>query len=253
MIGTDEIAARLTKARADRAAIGSLSAELGDFDLAAAYEVQRVLRREAGPLAGWKLGVTSRAKQAQVGFHEPVRGHLAAADALDLGEPLVVAELIQPRCEPEIVFIMGSDLSGSAVTSSGVLAATAAVAVGIEVLDSRYTDYKFTMPDVVADNTSAGRYVVGSAVPAAGLDLRVLGVVLEHNGEVVATASGAAALGHPAAPVAWLVRDLALGNAGLRARDLVLSGGLTAALPVQAGGRGDATAGPLRSGVIARR
>ena len=207
MIGTDEIAARLTKAREDRTAIGSLSAELDGFDLAAAYDVQRRLRDEAGPLAGWKLGVTSRAKQAQVGVHEPVRGHLAAADALDLGSPLVVAEHIQPRCEPEIVFVMGADLSGPAVTSSAVLAATAAVAVGIEVLDSRYTDYKFTMPDVVADNTSAGRYMVGSAVPAAGLDLRVLGVVLEHNGEVVATASGAAALGHPAAAVAWLVRD----------------------------------------------
>src|SRR4029078_3092409 len=151
---------------------------------------------------GWKLGVTSRAKQAQVGVHEPVRGHLAAADALDLGEPLVVAQRIQPRCEPEIVFVMGSDLSGPSVTSSAVLAATAAVAVGIEVLDSRYTDYKFTMPDVVADNTSAGRYVVGSAVPVAGLDLRLVGVVLEHNGEVVATASGAAALGHPAGAVA---------------------------------------------------
>ena len=98
-----EVAARLAKARADRAAIGSLSAEFGAFDLAAAYEVQRLLRREAGPLAGWKLGVTSRAKQAQVGVHEPVRGHLAAADALDLGEPLVVARHIQPRCEPDIV------------------------------------------------------------------------------------------------------------------------------------------------------
>src|SRR5215467_10609053 len=114
MIGADEIAARLTKARADRTAIGSLSAELGAFDLASAYEVQRVLRREAGPLAGWKLGVTSRAKQAQVGVHEPVRGFLARASALDLGEPLVTAELIQPRAEPEIVFVMGRDLSGPA-------------------------------------------------------------------------------------------------------------------------------------------
>jgi len=211
-----EIAARLGKARADRTPISSLSAELPGFDLGAAYEVQRLLRREAGPLAGWKLGVTSRAKQAQVGVHEPVRGYLAAEDGLDLGEPLVTARHIQPRAEPEIVFIMGADLAGPAVTSSAVLAATASVAVGLEILDSRYTDYKFTMPDVVADNTSAGRYLVGSAVPAAGLDLRLLGVVLEHNGEVVATAAGAAALGHPAAAVAWLVRSLAAENEGLR-------------------------------------
>src|ERR1700761_8516777 len=104
MIPADEIAARLTKARADHAAIGSLSAEFGDFDLAAAYEVQRVLRREAGPLAGWKLGVTSRAKQAQVGVHEPGRGFLAAEDGLDLGEPLVTGRHIQPGCEPESRF-----------------------------------------------------------------------------------------------------------------------------------------------------
>lgn len=232
---TAEVATRLAKARRDRTAIGSLSAEFDGFDLAAGYEVQRLLRREAGPLAGWKLGVTSRAKQAQVGVHEPIRGFLAAEDGLDLGEPLVTGRHIQPRCEPEIVFIMGADLAGPAVTSSAVLAATASVAVGIEVLDSRYTDYKFTMPDVVADNTSAGRYVVGSAVPAAGLDLRLIGVLLEHNGEVVATAAGAAALGHPAAAVAWLVRSLAAENEGLRAGDIVLSGGLTAAVPVKAG------------------
>src|ERR1700720_2017644 len=91
-----EIAARLAKARADRAPLGSLSAELGGFSLGGAYEVQRRLRLEAGPLAGWKLGVTSRAKQAQVGVHEPVRGHLAAADALDLGSPLGGGEHIQP-------------------------------------------------------------------------------------------------------------------------------------------------------------
>jgi 2-oxo-3-hexenedioate decarboxylase len=229
-----EVATRLAKARTDRTAIDSLSAEFDGFDLAAGYEVQRLLRREAGPLAGWKLGVTSRAKQAQVGVHEPIRGFLAAEDGLDLGEPLVTGRHIQPRCEPEIVFIMGADLAGPAVTSSAVLAATASVAVGIEVLDSRYTNYKFTMPDVVADNTSAGRYVVGSAVPA-GLDLRLIGVLLEHNGEVVATAAGAAALGHPAAAVAWLVRSLAAENEGLRAGDIVLSGGLTAAVPVKAG------------------
>jgi 2-oxo-3-hexenedioate decarboxylase len=234
-IDPGQIAARLAKARADRTPIDSLSAELPGFDLPAAYEVQRLLRQEAGPLAGWKLGVTSRAKQAQVGVHEPVRGYLAARDGLDLGEPLVVAEHIQPRAEPEIVFVMGSDLAGPAVTSSAVLAATASVAVGIEILDSRYRDYKFTMADVVADNTSASRYLVGTAVPAAGIDLRLLGVILEHNGEVVATAAGAAALGHPAAAVAWLVRSLAAEQEGLRAGDIVLSGGLTAAVPVRKG------------------
>jgi 2-keto-4-pentenoate hydratase len=230
-----ELAARLAKAAAGRAAIAPLSDGLAGLDAAAGYAIQALAREQAGPLAGWKLGVTSRAKQAQVGLDEPVRGFLAAANGLDLGQPLVTAELIQPRAEPEIVFILGRDLSGPAVTAADVLAATAGVAAGIEILDSRFTGYRFTMPDVIADNTSAGRYLVGAPVPPAGIDLRLIGVVLEHNGEVTATAAGAASLGHPAAAVAWLTRSLAAAGEGLHAGQIVLSGGLTAAVPLRPG------------------
>ena len=229
------LAERLEKARISITAIPQLSDDVPDLDLETGYEIQRLLRAGRGDLIGWKLGVTSRAKQQQVGVDSPIYGFLATDHVLDLGEPLVVAEHINPRCEPEIVFVMGRDLSGAHVTATEVLAATAGVAVGIEVLDSRYTDYRFTMPDVVADNASAGRYVVGTPVLPAGIDLRLVGVVLEHNGDVVATASGAASLGHPAAAVAWLVRSLAASGEGLRAGDVILSGGLTAAVPVSAG------------------
>jgi 2-oxo-3-hexenedioate decarboxylase len=230
-----ELAARLAKATADRTAITQLSAEFPDLDLTTAYRVQRELRGQAGPLSGWKLGVTSRAKQRQVGIASPTYGFLAAAHAIDLGAPLDTGELIQPRAEPEIVFTLGRDLAGAHVTATDVLTATSGVAVGIEVIDSRYTDYRFTIADVVADNTSAGRYVIGAPVPVAGIDLRLVGVVLEHNGEVVGTASGSASLGHPAAAVAFLVRALAAEGEGLRAGEVVLSGGLTAAVPLVPG------------------
>jgi 2-keto-4-pentenoate hydratase len=235
VIDTAELAARLTEAVADRTAIAPLSDDIPDLDLAAGYAVQRVLREAAGPPVGWKLGVTSRAKQAQVGVSSPVFGFLAGANALDIGEPLDTAQLIQPRCEPEIVFVLGRDLAGPHVTAADVLAASSGVAVGIEVLDSRYRDYRFTTADVVADNTSAGRFVVGTPVPPAGIDLRLVGVVLEHNGEVVATAAGAASLGHPASAVAWMVRRMAADGEGLHAGEIVLSGGLTAAVPVGPG------------------
>jgi 2-oxo-3-hexenedioate decarboxylase len=225
----------LARARLGRRAIPPLSDTYPDLDLARAYAVQHEQRRGRGELVGWKLGLTSRAKQAQVGVDSPIRGFLATDHVLDLGEPLAVRDHISPRCEPEIVFVMGADLSGPSVSATEVLSATAGVAVGIEVLDSRYTDYRFTMPDVVADNASAGRFVVGSPVPVAGIDLRLVGVVLEVNGEVVATASGAASLGHPAAAVAWLVRSLAEDGEGLRKGDAILSGGLTTALPVTVG------------------
>jgi 2-oxo-3-hexenedioate decarboxylase len=230
-----ELAARLAKAAADRTVIEPLTADVPDLDLATAYRVQRELRGFAGHVVGWKLGLTSRAKQEQVGVSTPVYGFLAGSGALDIGERLDTSQLIQPRCEPEIVFVLGRDLVGPHVTAADVMAATAGVAAGIEVLDSRYRDYRFTAADVIADNTSAARFVVGIPMPPQGMDLRLAGVVLEHNGQVVDTASGAAALGHPAAAVAWLVRTLAAEDGGLRAGEIVLSGGLTAAVPVRAG------------------
>jgi 2-keto-4-pentenoate hydratase len=235
MADVQELADRLEKAVTERTAIDPLTDDVADLDLETGYAVQRVLRERAGAQVGWKLGVTSRAKQAQVGVSDPVCGYLPGTGALDLGEPLRCGELIQPRAEPEIVFVLGRDLAGEHVTGSDVLAATSGLAVGIEILDSRFRDYRFTMADVVADNTSAARFVVGTPVPAAGIDVRLVGVLLEKNGELVATASGAASLGHPAAAVAWLVRRLAASGEGLRAGQVVLSGGLTAATPVAAG------------------
>lgn len=226
---------RLAHARESVTAIPQLSDDTPGLDLETGYAVQRLSRVGRGEVIGWKLGVTSRAKQQQVGVDAPIYGYLTTAHVLDYGEPLVTAEHINPRCEPEIAFVMGADLSGAHITATEVLTATAGVAPGIEVLDSRFTDYRFTMPDVVADNASAGRYVIGTPVSPAGIDLRLVGVVLEQNGDVVATASGAASLGHPAAAVAWLVRSLASSGEGLRRGDVILSGGLTAATPVSAG------------------
>ena len=210
------------------------------LSLEEAYEIQLALcdlhLADGAHLVGAKLGLTSRAKQLQMGVDSPLRGFLTDAMRLEVGEPLEVAALGQPRVEPEIAFVMAEDLTGRSVTAVEVLAATEAVAPALEVLDSRYEGYDFTLADVVADNASSARFVLaGTLTPPAGLDLRLVGCVFEHNGVVSATAAGAASLGHPAASVAALVRELALLDEGLRAGDVVLSGGLTTAVPVAAG------------------
>ena len=117
-----------------------------------------------------------------------------------------------------------------------VLAATDFVLPGIEVIDSRYRDFKFDLKSVVADNTSASRFVVGGrAVDARSVDLRTTGLVLEKNGVPVALGAGAAVLGHPAAAVAMLVNHLGRRGKALPAGSLVLSGGATEAVAVQKG------------------
>jgi len=234
-----ELAARLFEAARDGRVVAPLTDERPDLSAAEAYEIQDAvlaLRERAGErIVGAKLGLTSRAKQRDMGIEEPVYGWLTDAMALDPGSVLEVSTLVQPRAEPEIAFVLGEDLSGRHVTAAHVLAATRAVVPAIEILDSRFPDYRFALPDVIADDASAGRFLLASGVAPEGLDLRVLGCVFERNGEVIATARGGAALGHPAAAVAWLVRTLAARGRGLSAGQIVLSGGLTSAVPVGPG------------------
>jgi 2-keto-4-pentenoate hydratase len=151
------------------------------------------------------------------------------------GDPLRTDELIQPRIEPEIAFVTGEELAGPDVTVAQVLAATKAVMPAIDVLDSRYAGYSFTLPDVIADNSSAGRFIVGDPSPPDGIDLQTIGCVFSKNGEMVATAAGAAIMGHPAEAMAWFVRKLSQRDRVLPAGTLVLAGALTAAVPAEPG------------------
>ena len=235
-----EMAARLIDAAGKRAGIEALTTTVGPFDVETAYQVQdavvadRVSR--GAPVVGAKLGLTSTAKQRQMKVDQPLYGWLTADMAIDVGQPLRCGAFIQPRCEPEIAFVLRADLNGAQVTAAQVLAATGAVYPAIDVLDSRFAGYSFTLPDVIADNASGAGFVLGGqATNPAGLDLRLTGVVLEKNGVLAGTAAGAAVLGHPAASVAWLVRALAARGRGLLAGQVVLSGALTEAVPVSDG------------------
>jgi len=186
---------------------------------------------------GKKTGLTSKAKQVQMNTNEPLYAYLVDTTILNDGAQIVRSELIHPRVEAEIAFLMGRQLHGPDVTGNDVLEATRHVLPSLEVIDSRYDDFKFTLPDVIADQASAARVVLGGKVRSPkGLDLRLLGMLLEINGEIMATGSGAAVLGHPADSVAWLVNKMAeMGAGGLEEGDLVMAGGLVEAYPIEPG------------------
>jgi len=230
------LAERLARAQRERTAIPQLSSGEPGLDVAAAYEVQAIGHRrrldEGQRALGFKLGLTSRAKQLAMGVAEPLWGRLTSGMLHDEAEPLDVAQLIHPRVESEIAFLLGCDVDGATATVASVLAATAGVLPALEVLDSRYEDFKFTLPDVIADNASAAKLVLGGRLlePVA-LDMQLEGMVLRRDGEVADTAAGAAIAGHPAAAVAWLARAAG----GLPAGAVVLSGGLTAPLQLAPG------------------
>lgn len=234
----DELAERLWKAATEGRTLPPLTGGSPGLTLDDAYDIQdRVLalREEAGDrVAAAKLGLTSRAKQTQMGVDEPLYGWLTDTMRHDPSSALDLSRFAQPRVEPEVAFITRADLSGPGVTSAQVLAATGSVAPALDVLDSRFAGYQFTLVDVTADDASAAGYVLGDWVRPEG-DLRVTGCVLEKNGELVDTAAGAAVMEHPAAAVAWFVRKLHSRGRALPARSVVLAGAWTAAIPVAPG------------------
>jgi 2-oxo-3-hexenedioate decarboxylase len=234
------VADQLLVARRERKAISPFTDEHPDLDLTTAYGAQALFVEslvDAGErIVGAKVGLTSLAKQEAMGVDEPLSGWLTDAMILEPGAPVPLDALIQPRVEPEIAFLLARPLEGPATVTS-VLAATEAVFAAVDILDSRYEDYRFTLPDVVADNCSSGRLVLGPQArrPAELEDLRLVGCVLRRRGEIVATAAGAAVMGHPAAAVAWLANRLAVRGEALPAGSLVLSGGLAAPVTIAAG------------------
>ncbi len=186
-------------------------------------------------IVGAKLGLTSRAKQESMGVHEPLYAWLTDRMLVPLEAPLGLGPLIHPRAEPEIVFVLERDLAGPGVSAQVVLDATAAVCCGLEIIDSRYADFRFTLADVIADNASSARFILGSRRVAPDFDLALEGCLLEVDQEIVATAAGAAVLGHPAEAVAHLANALGVQGRGLEAGWVVLSGGLTEAQPLAPG------------------
>lgn len=232
----DELAGRLDEAARAASAIPQLAADAG-LDVDAAYAVQAALveRRLARGerLVGLKMGLTSRAKMAQVGVDEVIWGRLTDGMRVSDGGTVDVGAYIHPRVEPEVAFLIDrAPEAGEPVESFAD--AVRAVAPAIELIDSRYANFTFSLPDVIADNTSAAGFVTGPWQPVpAGLDN--LGVLLEVDGRVAQVGSTAAILGDPRRALSEGVR--LAGRQGVRLAEgwVFLAGAATAAVPLRPG------------------
>lgn len=238
----DALGAELFHALRSRKTLAPLTERYPQISLDDAYRISlRFLqRREAlgEVVVGKKIGVTSRAVQEMLDVHQPDFGFLTnamqVADASEVS--LARYNLIQPRAEGEIAFILGEDLHGPGITANDVLAATEAVVPCFEIVDSRIDNWKIRIQDTVADNASCGVFVIGqNHVDPAGLDLTALHMEMACNGKPVGSGFGSAVQGHPAEAVAWLANTLGPLGIPFRKGELILSGSLAPLIPARAG------------------
>jgi 2-oxo-3-hexenedioate decarboxylase len=236
----ESLAEFLENAELTATAVSKITDRYPDITWDEAYEVQHAirLRKEARgqKVAGLKAGLTSHAKMKQMGVETPVFGLIFDYMSRPDGGEIVTSELIHPKVEAEIAFMLKAPLSGPGCHVGTVLAATDFVVPAVEIIDSRYENFRFDLKSVIADNTSSSRFVVGNRIrDVAGLDLRTLGCVLEKNGEIAALAAGAAVLGHPAAAIAMMANWLGTRGQSIPAGTFIMTGGMTEAIPVAAG------------------
>lgn len=238
------LAMRLWEAERTRTPIAPFTDEMSLTEDEAYAVQQETLRLRGERPAGFKLGFTSRAMREQMGVRTPNYGILTPSMCLQ--EPVLdCRRQIHPRIEPEIAVLVERDLGGPGLTPAEVALAVQWVAPALEVVDSRFRDYRFRAVDNIADNSSASRYILGRFHPLGAADLRTAGVVVTKSGRLLDLGVGAAALGDPLEAVRWLANRLGEQGKALPAGSLVLTGGLTRAWPVQPGETVVADFGPL--------
>ncbi len=233
------LAERLENAELNRAPITKITDEYPDLDWDDAYAIQDEIRRRKTArgvqIAGLKGGLTSQAKMKQMNVEEPVFGFMCDYGAYADGGEVPFDRFIAPRVEAEIAFVTNREITGPCHIGT-VLQATDFVLPAVEILDSRYENFKFDLISVVADNTSAAGFVVGgNSRRVQDIDLRTLGIVLEKNGEIVDLAAGAAVLGHPAESIVMLANMLARKGQSIPAGTFIMTGGVTAAVGIERG------------------
>lgn len=235
-----EIAAALSTARRTRVPIEPLSDTYPALTPADAYAIQRAMVEdmlaEGDEIVGYKLGLTSRPMQTMLGIDQP--DYAAVLGSMMYGEDAEVeaAQFIAPRAEAEIAVVLASPLRGPGVTVDDVRAAAAGASAAVEIVDSRIVDWRIKLIDTIADLASCGAIVVSSDVVSIDdFELRLTGMVFRHNGEIVATGAGAAALDDPLNAVAWAANTLGELGITLEAGHVVMTGSLHAAVPIVAG------------------
>jgi 2-oxo-3-hexenedioate decarboxylase len=225
---TVDDAARSARAIAQ---FGDALTEADAYAVQAASIARRIARGERR--IGMKMGFTSRGKMVQMGVQDMIWGRLTDRMLIEEGAAISLDRYVHPRVEPELAFLLGKPLSG-VVTHFEVRAAIAGIAPAMEVIDSRFQNFKFSLSDVIADNASSAGVVIGSwSVP--DLDVANLGMLMSFDGQPVQIGSSAAILGHPLRALVAAARLAGAAGESLNPGDIVLAGAATPAEALRPG------------------
>ncbi|MDT4910941.1 MAG: 2-keto-4-pentenoate hydratase [Pseudonocardiales bacterium] len=230
----------LYDARRSRIAIAPFTDEDPGLGMADGYAVQselvRLILADGDRIIGYKAGLTSKPMQRMLGVDQPDYGPVLGSTVFRDGDPISVGSFIAPKLEAEIVLVIGEEMRGPGVTVDDARAAVSGAAASMEIVDSRFVDWRIKLADTVSDLASNGAMVMSdTVVPLGDIDIRLIGMVLTRNGELVDTGAGAAALGNPLAVVAWLANTLGADGIALEPGHVIMTGALHAAVPMQAG------------------
>lgn len=242
----------LYQAFLERRPVAPLISREPEITIEDAYRIQEafVARRLAAgeTIVGKKIGATSRPVQEMLGVYQPDFGMLLSGMVYQEGDTIDLSQMIQPKAEAELAFVLKEDLKGPGITAMDVIRATDYVLPCFEIVDSRITDWKLKIQDTVADNASCGVYVLGKTKgDPRKLDITLAGMVLEKNGELYSTGVGAAVQGSPANAVAWLANTLGELGIPFKAGEVILSGSQSTLVPVVDGDELVCTVGGLGS------
>ena len=213
---------------------------IGTTDLEKAYAVQEIntaLRIAQGAkIVGSKIGLTSLAVQKQLGVDQPDFGILWQDKEVLNGGEIAMSELMQPRAEAEIAFVLGKDLTSTHLTSIDMLSAIDYALASIEIVGSRIKDWDIKITDTIADNASASHWVVGHRpVKLENLDLLNCKMVMENNGKIVSEGIGRNCLGSPINAMLWLAQKMVALGRPMQAGDVILTGALGPMVSAKAG------------------
>lgn len=232
----------LRTAYAERKACSPLREQIGTNNIELAYQIQainnQILIQNGARVIGHKIGLTSKVVQEQLGVNQPDFGMLLDTMEVLNGDSIAMSELMQPKVEAEIAFVLGKDLPNRPVSTVELINSIDYALAAIEIVGSRIENWNIKITDTIADNASASHYVLGHK-PTKLSDFDVVNCGMEmqkiNTGEIVSTGNGAACLGSPINATLWLADKMAEMGTPLKAGQVILSGALGKMAAVEAG------------------